>query len=170
MNIVLTGMRGTGKSTLGMKIAKVLDREFVDMDSLIEERVERSIQNIVENDGWHRFRELELAVSKELGTKDGLVISTGGGTMMFKRNVDALKSNGKVVLLVCDLEVSAKRIYGDENRPSLGGKKSTVEELGDVWSERKNSYYAVADFVYDTNNDKSMEAQVEDIIKLYDGI
>ncbi len=164
MNIILTGMRGVGKSSIGRKLADELGLELVEMDELIESKEGAAISDIVAEQGWDYFRDLEHELCVELAERDGMVISTGGGTMIFERNAEVLK--GKVVLLKCAIGVSAARIYGDVNRPSLGGEKSAVEELSEVWEERKASYEAVADFEYRTDNGKSLDEQVEEISNL----
>lgn len=149
MNIILTGMRGSGKSSVGRSLARKLGWDFVDMDYLIEEKCRMQIKDMVDLKGWAYFRDKEHLVAKEVAEMDNVVIATGGGALMFERNVEVLKKTGKVVLLECDIDVCSKRIGGDENRPSLGGVESSTDELKGLWEERKERYFEVADIVVD---------------------
>ena len=98
-NIVLIGMMGSGKTTVGKLLAKRLRRPFVDTDALIEEREGRSIPEIFERDGEDAFRALELALSRELSGQSGLVIACGGGLPNQDGAIRALKENGLVFWL-----------------------------------------------------------------------
>src|SRR3954454_7523729 len=95
MNIVLIGYRGTGKTTIGRKLADKLWREFVDMDVLLVERAGKTIKEIFESEGEEGFRDRESAVVWELAARDELVIAAGGGAVLRAENVAALKKNGK---------------------------------------------------------------------------
>ena len=98
-NIILIGMMGSGKTTVGKLLAGCLRRPFVDTDALIEEREGRSIPDIFEQDGEDVFRALELEVSRELSFQSGLVIACGGGLPTQAEAVAALKQNGLVFWL-----------------------------------------------------------------------
>ena len=92
-NIVLIGMMGSGKTTVGKLLAQRLRRPFVDTDALIEEREGRSIPDIFEQDGEEFFRTLERKLSRELSGKSGLVIACGGGLPTRREAIAALKQN-----------------------------------------------------------------------------
>ena len=98
-NIVLIGMMGSGKTTVGALLAGCLRRPFVDTDALIEEREGRSIPDIFAQDGEDAFRTLELKVSRELSGQSGLVIACGGGLPTRDGAIRALKENGLVFWL-----------------------------------------------------------------------
>ncbi|KKT35738.1 MAG: Shikimate kinase [Parcubacteria group bacterium GW2011_GWA2_44_12] len=149
MNLLLTGYRGAGKTTIGAIIAKKLNRTFIDIDDLIEQREGKSIKEIFEQRGWQYFREIEKEVVKELCEVNGAVIAVGGGTFMYDENL-CLKENSKIALLVAPVEVLADRIGNDPNRPPLHENQSSTEEIGGVWRERKQRYYELADYVLDT--------------------
>ena len=145
MNIVLMGYRGTGKSTVGRLLAARLGRELVSTDAEIVKRAQRTIPEIVAQEGWEYFRDLESDICRELAIRDQLVIDTGGGAILRAQNVEALKKNGTVFWLTASVETIAKRIGGDSQRPSLTGTKSFVDEIQDVLRERTPKYQAAAD-------------------------
>ena len=101
-NIVLIGMMGCGKSTVGALLAQKLGRELVDTDSLIEEREGRSISDLFAAEGEAYFRAKEAAVAAELARKEGLVIACGGGLPMQEESIAPLKGSGSVVWLFRD--------------------------------------------------------------------
>ena len=98
-NIVLIGMMGSGKTTVGKLLAQRLRRPFVDTDALIEEQEGRSIPDIFARDGEEVFRALEQKIARELSGKSGLVIACGGGLPTQEEAIAALKENGLVFWL-----------------------------------------------------------------------
>lgn len=151
MNIVLIGYRGTGKSTIGKVLAARLGRQLVSTDKEIVNRTGRSIPDIVAEHGWDYFRDLESEVCRELAGRDNLVIDTGGGAILRQHNVDVLKQNGKLFWLTASVDTIAKRIGKDNQRPSLTGTKSFVEEIEEVLRERTPKYQAAADHIVSTD-------------------
>lgn len=101
-NIVLIGMMGCGKSTIGALLSEKLGRKLVDTDALIVEREGRSISEMFAAEGEGYFRDLELSVSRELGEKEGLIIACGGGLPMRPDCITALKQSGVVFWLCRD--------------------------------------------------------------------
>ena len=137
-NIVLTGMPGSGKSTVG----KLLDIEgfsFVDTDEEIEKRCGCSIKELIKTKGEKYFRDMETEVIKDISSKSSQVISTGGGAVLREENVTALKRNGKIFFINANLN----RLSPTTNRP-LG---DTWEKLRELYYERINIYKATADFI-----------------------
>jgi len=118
-NIILTGFMGTGKSTIGRLVANKLNRKFVDMDALIEQREGRPIPQIFEQNGEPYFRQLEANLCRELAAQTGLVIATGGGTRVPKENLRVMEQSGLVVCLDCEPEELWRRIGQSDNRPML---------------------------------------------------
>jgi shikimate kinase len=165
MNIVLIGYRGTGKSTVGRLLAARLGREFVSTDAEIVTRALRAIPEIVAQQGWDYFRDLESDVCRELAGRDQLVIDTGGGAILRAQNVEVLKKHGTVFWLRASIETIAKRIGGDNQRPSLTGTKSFVDEIQDVLRERTPKYQAAADHILVTD-DRSINQLIETILTL----
>ena len=165
MNIVLVGYRGTGKSTVGRLLAARLGRELVSTDAEIVKRAQRTIPEIVAQEGWEYFRDLESGICRELAGRDQLVIDTGGGAILRAQNVEALKKNSTVVWLTASVETIAKRIGGDSQRPSLMGTNSFVDEIQDVLRERTPKYQAAADHSIATD-DQSINQLVETLLTL----
>ena len=153
MNIVLMGYRCTGKTSAGRALAARLGRPFVDTDVLIEERLGRTIPEIVAEKGWPGFRAAETDVILSLAADDGQVLALGGGAILEPRNVEALKKNGVFVWLVADRETICARMEQDEKsgaaRPSLTGKTS-LAEIEAVLMERTPLYRRLADLAIDT--------------------
>jgi len=165
MNIVLIGYRGSGKSTVGRLLAARLGRELVSTDAEIVKRAQRAIPEIVAQEGWEYFRDLESDICRELVSRDQLVIDTGGGAILRAQNVEALKKNGTVFWLTASVETIAKRIGGDNQRPSLTGTKSFVDEIQDVLRERAPTYQAAADHIIATD-DRPTDQLVEVVLTL----
>ena len=165
MNIVLMGYRGTGKSTVGRLLAARLGRELVSTDAEIIKRVQHSIPEIVAQKGWEHFRDLESDICREFAGRDQLVIDTGGGAILRVQNVEVLKKNGTVFWLTASVETIAKRIGSNNQRPSLTGTKSFVDEIQDVLWERTPKYQAAADHSIATDN-RSVNQMVETILTL----
>ena len=165
MNIVLIGYRGTGKSTVGKLLAMRLGRQFVSTDEEIVKRAKRTIPEIVAQEGWEYFRDLESEICRELAGRDQLVIDTGGGAILRTQNVEALKKGGTLFWLTASVETITKRISRDNQRPSLTGSKSFVDEIQDVLRERTPKYQAASDHVI-TTDDRSIKQLVEIILTL----
>ena len=165
MNIVLIGLRGCGKTTVGKLLAKRLGKQFVEMDELIVQRAGLSIPDIVDRYGWDIFRDLEEEVTRDVAMLDNIVNATGGGVVTKKENIHELKKKGKLVWLKASIDTLLKRIGNDEYRPSLTGK-SQREDMEAVFAERRPIYERVADVIIDTDG-KTSEEIVEAIVKLY---
>lgn len=140
-NIILTGFMGTGKTTVGKILAARLEREFVDTDSLIEQRQGRTIPQIFSELGEPAFRRLEAELAQELGQRQGLVISTGGRFMLDPDNVKALSRSGRVFCLVATPQEILARISRDTGhcRPLLE-VADPGKQIVDLLEERKRGY------------------------------
>ena len=134
-NIVLIGMPGCGKSTIGNLLARKLGRKFVDADEEIIQLAGKSIPEIFAQDGEEIFREWETMALEHLGKQSGLVIATGGGCVTRQRNYPALHQNGSIVWLERDLSLL----------PTDGRPLSQSNRLEEMYAVRKPLYEAFAD-------------------------
>lgn len=164
MNIVLCGMMGVGKSTVGVRVAELTRRKWVDTDILIENR-HGKISDIFEYYGEGHFRALEAELVAELAKADDLVISTGGGLVLKPENAELLKRNGKIFFLRASFETLLKRVRADETRPLLKDTGKTAERLGELLCERTPVYELVADFIVDTD-ERTIEETAREIVRL----
>lgn len=163
MNVVLIGYRGTGKSTVGKIVAARLGLKVLSTDAEIVKSAGQTVPQIVEQQGWDFFRDLESKICQDLAGKDGLVIDTGGGAVLRPQNVEVLKRTGKLFWLTASVETIGKRIGSDTQRPSLTGTKSFIDEIQDVLRERTPKYHAAADHVIETEG-KSVTQVADEIL------
>ena len=139
-NIVLTGFMGTGKTAVGRHLATLLGRPFLDLDAVIAKQTGQSIPEIFATDGEERFRQLEREVAATLSTVSGLVLATGGGTLLDPRNRDALTSTGDLVTLTCSADELAGRLSTSGDRPLLAGVHDLVGRIEELLAERVDTY------------------------------
>jgi shikimate kinase len=167
MNIVLIGYRCSGKTKVGKILARVLDRDFLDTDTLIEKNAGCSIETLISATGWDHFRYMEKVLIEEVSKRDNLVIATGGGVVTDEENVKSLKGNSWIVWLNGKAEVLKERMDREQRsgkiRPSLTGA-DPLEEIKQVLIVRKPLYEQAGDFVVDTGN-LSIEELAATIIK-----
>ncbi len=149
-NIVLIGMPGSGKSTVGKLLSDRLGREFIDTDSEIVKKDGREIPQIFSESGEKYFRELESQVLEEVGKLSGKVIATGGGVVKNYENYFSLKCNGIIFYLLRSIDKLCM-----EDRP-LSKDIQTVEKL---YNERKDLYKKFADFTVDNNGEVELAVQ-----------
>lgn len=160
MNLILCGMMGCGKTTVGRKIAQRTGRRWYDTDDLIVEKYGK-IADIFARFGEARFREIETEIVKELAQKDGLVISCGGGLVLKSENVELLKTNGKIVYLRARLETLLSRLQQDGERPLLQSKESLSDRLTGLLKDRTPIYGRVADCAVDVDGKTPEEIAAE---------
>lgn len=151
-NIILIGMPGCGKSTVGRALAEKTGMQFVDADAAITEKAGRSIPDIFAESGEAGFRAIETEVLEDLGKRSGLVIATGGGCVTQERNYPLLHQNGRIFWLTRDIG----------KLPTDGRPLSQANKLSDMYQRRKSMYERFADAVID--NDGSIEDTVAAIL------
>lgn len=154
--IYLTGFMTSGKSTIGPITANVLGWEFYDLDSVIEERENRTIVKIFEENGEQYFRELESRTLKEYSSLKNVVISLGGGTINNKENFDLIKETGILIYLKVSPEALYNRLKNKINRPLFRDlvleqrpKKDFIDRIRKILDERE-VYYNEADLIVNT--------------------
>ncbi|WP_449240706.1 shikimate kinase [Desulfoscipio gibsoniae] len=148
-NIILIGFMGTGKSSLGRRLARRLGYKFVDTDSAIEEITGKTVEQIFRKDGEIRFRSEEKLLVRKLSGQSGLVVATGGGMVLEQENVDLLKQNGVLICLRAEPEVILKRVKNKKRRPLLS-RGDLLENIIKLTKERESAY-EIADFSVDTS-------------------
>lgn len=155
--IFLIGYMAVGKSTLGKKIASILDFNFIDLDNLIEEKLNCSINTIFEKYGERAFRETE---SEQLKTvNDKVVLSTGGGTPIFKSNMDYMLDNGLVVYLEMPTQMLVDRILqGKNKRPLVKGiSDDNLPDFVENHLMERLPFYNQAHFKWDARKNSALE-------------
>ena len=150
-NIVLIGMPGSGKSSVGARLAELTGREAIDLDTLIAEKAGMSIPDIFAGQGEAAFRALEREVTAEAGKLTGKIILTGGGVVKDRRNYAPLRQNGRIYHLLRDLDLL----------PTEGRPLSQTTKLTAMWEERRPMYEAFRDAAIDNNG--AMEDTVQTI-------
>lgn len=145
MNIVLIGLRGSGKTTVGRLLAERLKRPFLDSDIVLQEKAGETISAIFARGGEKLFRSMELQTVAECAANDNVIIACGGGVVLDPRNVATLRANGFVIHLTAEPEELYKRITADASsattRPSLlAGAKSGLDEMKEIARARAAAY------------------------------
>lgn len=148
-NIVLVGMPGCGKSTVGRLLAEQTGKQFIDADTALEETAGRKITDIIPNDGVEAFRSLETQTLADWGKKSGLVLATGGGCVTKERNYPLLHQNGTIVWLTRDLS----------SLPIDGRPLSQSGKLEEMFRQREPMYRRFADLVIDNSGSPAETVQ-----------
>jgi shikimate kinase len=155
-HVVLVGLMGAGKTTVGRRCAKRLARDFVDLDDLIMTHAAMSIADIWRERGEERFREVEREVVIDVcASPVPLVIACGGGTVVDAENRRRLREVGTVVWLRAPTAVLAARVGNDARRPLLAG--DPADALARLAEVRADAYAAAADAIVDTD-DRAVDA------------
>ena len=148
-NIVLIGMPGSGKSSVGAKLAELTGREAIDLDALIEQRAGTTIPDIFAKQGEAAFRALEREVTAEAGKLTGKILLTGGGVVKDRRNYAPLRQNGRIYHIIRDLDLL----------PTEGRPLSQTTKLSAMWEERRPMYEFFRDTAIDNHGTIEETAQ-----------
>lgn len=162
-NIILIGFMACGKSSVGRRLSQAIDLEFLDTDSLIEQKAGTSISDIFFTQGEPAFRTMETECLKELINREGgaFVLSVGGGLPIREENRRLLSQIGTVIYLRVTPDTVFMRVRNDKSRPLL----QTTNPRGrimDMMNTRKQFYEDAADYVLEADN-KSFEAIIDEI-------
>lgn len=163
-NLFLIGPMGAGKTTVGRCLARLLEREFVDLDAEIEARCGADIPWIFDVEGEQGFRDREAALLQEMVARPGLVVATGGGVVLRPENRRLLKGAGTVVYLAVSPRELYDRTRNDQHRPLLQvpNRREVIERLV---GERDPLYREVATLVYGGGR-RSARGAAEEIARL----
>lgn len=145
-NLILVGMMGSGKTTMGRSLARQLGKIFVDSDEEIQKRTGVTIQHIFDVEGEAGFRQRETATIRELVQRGNMVLSTGGGAVLAEQNRSLLRQNGIVIYLKADVHDLWQRTRHDRNRPLLQ-TADPYAKLAELHHQRDPLYQESADIV-----------------------
>lgn len=167
-NIFLIGPMGAGKSTIGRRLAQTLGMEFLDSDSIIEERAGADIDWIFDVEGEAGFRKREERILNELTQNYGIVLSTGGGSILSKDNRNVLSARGIVIYLETTVDKQFERTQRDKKRPLLQTEdpRKTLEDLAAI---RNPLYEEIADITIHTD-EQSAKVVANQIIDMMDNL
>jgi len=165
-NLILTGMMGVGKSTVGKSLSVSLKMNFIDIDKLIEEKAKMSINQIFSKKGEKHFRLMEVETTlKSLNEKES-IIALGGGAFMDKAIRDSVLKDCISFWLNLDITRLMKRIYLIKKRPLLNNNNNRESTLKEIYYQRKK-IYNLANYKIDCNK-KDKDLIVGEIIKIYE--
>lgn len=162
-NIFLVGPMGAGKSTIGRQLARQLHLDFFDSDQEIERRTGADIAWVFELEGEEGFRMREEKVIEELTENTGIVLATGGGSIMSKESRNRLSARGVVVYLQTTIEKQLDRTQRDKRRPLIANAddpRAVLEQLAEI---RNPLYEEIADIIIRTD-DQSTKVVIDQII------
>lgn len=160
-NVTLIGMPGSGKSTIGVVLAKILRYQFLDSDLLIQKEENRTLAEIIEQEGPERFKEIENRVNASIDVTD-TVISPGGSVIYCEEAMEHLKAIGKVVYLKLSVESLSQRLGNLKGRGVL---LKDGQSLQDLYEERVPLYEKYADYVVDEEG-KDLEASLQAVLEI----
>jgi shikimate kinase len=161
-NVFLVGPMGSGKTTIGQRLAGQLGLEFHDTDQVIQDRTGVDIGLIFDIEGEEGFREREARVLEELTALDGVLIATGGGTILRESNRNLLRQRGTVIYLQASVEQQMSRLRYDKTRPLIqhDDREGKLVELAEI---RDPLYAEVADLTFPAKN-RSVDKSVGRIV------
>ena len=167
-NIILVGLMGSGKTSVGKVLARLLGKSFVDSDHEIERATGVRIPVIFEIEGETGFRARERRMIDQLVARDNLLLATGGGAVLSRENRDTLHANGTVIYLRAPVKSLLKRTQRDRSRPLLQ-VADPAAKLAELFEQRDPLYREVAHLTVDTGNQsvRSLAGQIEAQLKAY---
>ena len=163
-SIALIGFMGTGKTAVGKALAEKLEKEFIELDALIEQEAGKTIPEIFKQDGEIAFRELEIEIVKQVAGKKNAVIACGGGMVLNKINIDRLRQECIIVRLTASPEAILRRTSGDESERPLLKTTNKALNIRELLRFRKPFYERATDISINTSR-LDIDSVVEQIIK-----
>ncbi|TJX16289.1 shikimate kinase [Tissierella creatinini] len=166
-NIVLIGMSGVGKTEIGKILAEAMSKNFCDTDDLIEEKENLSISEIFEKNGEGYFRDVEHQVVNQISDKEDYIISTGGGVVLREDNIQVLRRNGYIILLMGKIDTIIENLNRSKVvRPLLKESQDLYKKVENIFMEREGLYLISSDIIIDVDNKKPSEISKEILMEL----
>jgi len=165
---ILVGLPGAGKTTTGRRVARIVRREFLDFDEEIARREKASIPDIFAAKGEHYFRELELRLTREVASREAMILAPGGGWMSQPEAAELLGGTGRTIYLRVTPEAVLRRLGRIAERPLLAGP-DPLERLRTLYAERRHLYER-ADYSVDAENltKEELTTEVARIVAAFD--
>lgn len=161
MNVYLSGIIGSGKTTIGRRLAEQLRWEFLDLDMEMDRILGYSFHKLVQEQGWLAFRELEYSICKDFSRRRHAIVALGGGTVRYEWNRDILKGSGPIIHLNTPLDVLIERVR-KADRPRVHASTTLEEDIHRIWTESGHKYLEAADIIYETEH-KSLAEEIREL-------
>jgi shikimate kinase len=158
-NITLIGMAGSGKSTIGSILASQLDKTFIDSDKLIEEKLQQPLQQILEENGYLKLRQIEAEVIQSINMEN-VVLATGGSAVYSPEAMEHLAQQSSIIYLQVPFSIICERV---DDFSSRGFAKHPDQSIEEVFNERAPLYKKYADIVIE--NTLTIEDCIKEIIR-----
>jgi shikimate kinase len=163
-NVYLIGPMGSGKTTIGQRLAKKLNLEFLDNDHKLEEQTGASVNLIFDLEGEQGFRKRETAMLEKLTARKNVLLATGGGAILDRKNHQLLRDSGLVIYLRTSVSQQIRRLSRDKTRPLLqSGDRE--EKLARLAKERNPLYEQLADITFPSQN-SGLEAATQALYEI----
>jgi len=162
-NIALIGFMGAGKSAVGKALAAAAGMDFVDLDSMIERRAERSISEIFAREGEPTFRRIEAAIVNDAAGRENTVIACGGGVVLDQANIEALRRNAVIIYLAAEPSILLRRVLNSPKKRPLLQIVDPAAAMDDLLKYREPLYKAAADLTVNTST-LNIEGVVQNIL------
>ena len=150
---------GSGKTSIGKRLSHLLNKNFLDMDEIIQRDLGMTIKQIFQQKGEPFFRSKEHDLVKSLDSQSNLVIATGGGIVLDQRNIASLSKHSIIVYLKCDFDTIVQRIKSENNRPLFVLEE--LEKFEQIFTSRIHLYEESAHFIFHINEQSIDQLAVE---------
>jgi len=150
-SVALIGFMGTGKTTVGKALAEKLNRQFIELDELIEKKAGKPISDIFKQEGEIAFRELEIEVTRDIANNKNVIIACGGGLVLNKINIDRLSQECIIVYLTASVGVILRRTSNDAGKRPLLAVPDRFQQIKELLKFRRPYYKNSADIIINTS-------------------
>lgn len=161
MKVYFCGMIGSGKTTIGKPLSAAMGLPFYDLDDEMDRMLGYSFHQLVREQGWLAFRELEYRICKRFAGERRGIFCLGGGTVRYEWNMDVLKGTGLIILLTAPLDVLIDRVRAAD-RPRVNASTSLEDDIRLIWKAHEATYLNAADIQYSTVG-KPVEQEVSEL-------